>query len=65
MSNEKDMMIHLIVGLMKKTLIKMRQQFPKPFKRFRRNINVKVDLSNNVTKTDRKNVTYVDTSSFA
>ena len=65
MSNEKDMMIHLIVGLMKKTLIKMRHQFPKPFKRFRRNINVKVDLSNNVTKTDRKNVTHVDTSSFA
>ena len=29
------------------------------------NINVKVDLSNYVIKTDLKNVTHVDTSSFA
>ena len=38
--------------------------FPKPFKSFGRNINVKVDLSNHATKTDRKNVTHVDTSSL-
>ena len=36
-----------------------------PFRSFRRNINVKVDLSNYATKTDLKNVTHVDTSSFA
>ena len=30
-----------------------------------RNINVKVDLSNYATKTDLKNVTHVDTPSFA
>ena len=42
----------------------MSQYFPKPF-RSGRNINVKVDLSNYVTKTDLKNVTHVDTSSFA
>ena len=34
-------------------------------KSFGRNINVKVDLSNYATKTDLKNVTHVDTSSFA
>ena len=39
----------------------MSQYFPKPFKSFVRNINVKVDLSNYETKTDLKNVTQVDT----
>ena len=43
----------------------MSEYLPKLFKSFWRNINVKVDLSNYVTKTDLKNVTYVDTSSFA
>ena len=43
----------------------MKQYFPKPFRSFGRNINVKVDLSNYATKTDLKNVTHVDTSSFA
>ena len=43
----------------------MSQYFPKPFRSFGRNINVKVDLSNYATKTDLKNVTHVDTSSFA
>ena len=43
----------------------MSQYFPKPFRRFGGNINVKVDLSNYATKTDLKNITHVDTSSFA
>ena len=30
----------------------MSEYFPKPFRGFRRNINVKVDLSNYATKTD-------------
>ena len=42
----------------------MSQYFPKPFRSFGGNINVKVDLSNYATKTDLKNVTHVDTSSF-
>ena len=42
----------------------MSQYFPKPFRSFGGNINVKVDLSNYATKTDLKNVTDVDTSSF-
>ena len=43
----------------------MSQYFPKPFRSFRRNINVKVDLSNYGTKADIKNISHVDTSSFA
>ena len=41
------------------------QYFPKPFRSFGGNINVKVGLSNYATKTDLKNVKHVDTSSFA
>ena len=43
----------------------MSQYFPKPFRSFGGNINVKVDLFNYATKTDQKNVIHVDTSSFA
>ena len=41
----------------------MSQYFPKPFKSFGGNINVRVHLSNYATKTDLKNVTLVDASS--
>ena len=44
---------------------KMSQYFPRQFRSFGGNINVKVDLSNYATKTDLKNITHVDTSSFA
>ena len=43
----------------------MSQYFPKPYEPFGGDINVKVDLSNYATKTDIKNVSHVDTSSFA
>ena len=43
----------------------MSEYFPKSFKRFERNVNVKVDLSNYATKTDIKNISHVDTSRFA
>ena len=43
----------------------MSQDFPKPFKSFGGNINVKIDISNYATKTDIKNGTHVVTSSFA
>ena len=59
------MIIHLIVGLIKKTLYKMSQYFPKPYEPFGGNINVKVDLSNYATKDDIKNITHVYTSSFS
>ena len=42
----------------------MSQYFPKPFRNFGENINVKVDLSNYATKPDTKNISHVDTSSF-
>ena len=43
----------------------MIQYFPKPFRSFGGNVNVKVDLSNYATKTDLKKVTDADTSIFA
>ena len=43
----------------------MSQYFPKPYEPFGGDINGEVDLSNYATKTDLKNVTHVDTSSFA
>ena len=43
----------------------MSQYFPKRFRSFGRNMNVKVNLSNYATKTDLKNISHVDTSSFA
>ena len=43
----------------------MSQYFPKQFRSFGGNINVKVDLSNYATKTDLENVKHVDTLSFA
>ena len=43
----------------------MSKFFPKSFRSFRRNINVKLDLSNYATKSGIKNISHVDTSSFA
>ena len=42
----------------------MSPYFPQPFEPFGWDINIKVDISNYATKTDLKNVTHVDTSSF-
>ena len=43
----------------------MSQYFPKPYEPFGGDINVKVDLSNYATKADIKNISHVDTWSFA
>ena len=43
----------------------MTRYFPKLLRSFGGNINVKVDLSNDSIKTDLKNLTHVDNSSFA
>ena len=43
----------------------MSQYFAKPYEPFDGDINVKVDLSNHATKADIKNITHIDTSSFA
>ena len=53
MLNGKLIIIHLIVELIKKTLFEMSQYFPKPFSV---DINVNVNLSNYLTKTDLKNI---------
>ena len=44
------MIILLVVGLIKKTLYKMSQHFPKLYKPFGADINVTVDLSIYATK---------------
>ena len=43
----------------------MSKYFPKPYEPFGGYINVKVDLSNHATNADIKNISHVDTSSFA
>ena len=44
----------------------MSQYFPKPFNsHFGDNIKVKIDLSNYATRADIKDISHVDTSSFA
>ena len=73
MSNGKVVIIHLISGLIKKiwcdflkiSIYKNEQIFPKSFRSFGRNINVKLDLSNYATKSDIKNISHVDTSGSA
>ena len=43
----------------------MSQYIPTPYEVFSGDINVKVDLSNYATKADIKNISHIDTSSFA
>ena len=50
MLNRKIIIIHSLVGLIKKRLYKMIQYFPKLYRTFGGNISVKVDLSNYATK---------------
>ena len=59
------MIILLVVGLIKKTLYKMSQYLSKSYEPFGGDINITVDLSNYATKDDIKNITHVDSSSFA
>ena len=54
MYSGRAMITHLIARLMKKTLYKMSQYFPKPYESFGGDVNVKVDLGNYATKTDLK-----------
>ena len=62
MSNGKDVATHLIAGLIKRSY-KISQYFPL-YKSSGSNIKVELDLSSYATKTDLKNVTHVDVSSF-
>ena len=49
------MIIHSIVGLIKKTLYKMSQYFPKPYRCFGRNVEVEIDLFSYATKAELRN----------
>ena len=59
------MVVHLIVALIKKTLYKTRQYFPKPLKSFGGNINVKIHMSDYARIADLKNLAGVDKSKLA
>ena len=59
------MIIHLIVGLIKKILYKNKSILSKPYDPFGGDNNVKVDLSNYATKTSLKNATGIDKSKLA
>ena len=50
--------------LIERSNIKMSEYFPKPFRSFWGNINVKVNFSDYATKADLKNGTHVDASIF-
>ena len=65
MSNGKAMIILLIVGLIKKTLYKMSQYFPKPYRSFEGNFKVELYFSSYTTKAELKKPTGVDTSKLA
>ena len=71
MLNGKVMIIHLIVGLIKEIKFKERKKdiikmsYYPPYRSSSNNIQVELDLANYATKTDLKNITHVDVSSFA
>ena len=71
MLNGKIMIIHLIVGLIKQVQFKERKRYYKmsqyypPYKSSSNNIKVELNLANYATKTDLKNITHLDVSSFA
>ena len=64
MLNGKVLIIHLIVGLIKKTLYKISQYFP-PYRTFSGNAKIELDLFGYATKTNLKNVIHGNVSNFA
>ena len=42
----------------------MSQHFPKPYEPCGGDIDIKIDLSNYATKTDKKSILHIDTSRF-
>ena len=61
MSNGKFMIIHLIVGLIKKILLYKMSFFPEPYTRSKNKIKIELDFSDYATKSDLKNAIGVDT----
>ena len=64
MSNGKVLIIHLIIGLIKKIPFYKVIYFPEPYDHNRNKIKFDLNLSNHATKFDLKNATGVDTSKF-
>ena len=58
-------MIFLKFDGMRSHCIKMSKYYPEPYQPFGGDINVRVDLSSYATKSDIKNISHVDTLSFA
>ena len=58
------MIVHLTIGLIKNNIVEISEYFQEP-KSLGGIVKVELDLSNYATKTDLKNLTGVDTSSFA
>ena len=52
MSNGQVMIIHLIVGLIRKTLYKMNQFFPKPYRNFGGDVKIELNVFNYATKSE-------------
>ena len=65
MSNGKTMIIHLIVGLIKKALLYKMCYFPEQHDHSKNEINVELGLPSYATKSDLKNIAGVDTPDFA
>ena len=65
MLNGKTMIIHLIVGLIKKISLYKMSYFPEPYTHRKSKITVKLDQSNYATKSDLKNVAGVHTLEFS
>ena len=65
MSNGEFMIIHLIVGLIKKILLYKMSYFPEPYTRSKNKIKTELDFSDYAAKSDLKNAIGVDTQKFA
>ena len=65
MSNAKVIIIHLIVGLIKKIFLYKMSYFPEPYGNSRSKIKVDLKYANYATKSYLKSATSVDTSKSA
>ena len=59
------MIIHVIVGLIKKILLYKKCYFSEPYTHNKSKIEVELDFSNYETKSGSRNTTAVDTMQFA
>ena len=60
----KKILVVFLIKNYKTVYYKMSTYYP-PYKSSSSNVKVELDLTNDATKTDLKNITYVDVSSYA